>query len=101
MVLTSVADPGSGVFLTPRYGIRDPGRVFSDLGSPIHISESLVTIFYVKSTQFFVNWLKLFCTPVQYEIFYNFVKFLAAKKVKTTNFFPSFVVVVRSKIRDG
>jgi hypothetical protein len=50
MLRNSVADPdpGSGAFLTPGSGIgffRIP-----DLGSQIHIFESLLTIFRVKSS---------------------------------------------------
>jgi hypothetical protein len=56
---TSVADPdpGSGVFLTPGpgSGIRkgffpDPGYRIPGPGSQTHIFESLVTIFWVKSS---------------------------------------------------
>jgi hypothetical protein len=49
-------DPGSGAFLTPGSGIRclfDPwirDRFFPDPGSQTHIFESLVTIFWVKSS---------------------------------------------------
>jgi hypothetical protein len=47
---SSVADPdpGSGALLTPGSGIRN--RFFPDPGSKIHIFESLVTIFWVKSS---------------------------------------------------
>ncbi len=50
VVADSVADPepGSGVFLTPGSGIRN--RLFPDPGSQPHIFESLVTIFWVKSS---------------------------------------------------
>jgi hypothetical protein len=41
-------DPGSGAFLTPGSGIRN--RFFPNPGSQIHIFESLVTIFWVKSS---------------------------------------------------
>ncbi len=41
-------DPGSGAFLTPGSGIRN--RFFSDPGSQTHIFESLLTIFWVKSS---------------------------------------------------
>ncbi len=44
----SVADPGSGAFLTHGSGIRN--RFFPDPGSLAHIFESLVTIFWVKSS---------------------------------------------------
>jgi hypothetical protein len=48
LVRGSVADPGSGAFLTPGSGIRD--RFFPDPGFQIHIFESLVTIFWVKNS---------------------------------------------------
>ncbi len=41
-------DPGSRAFLTPGSGIRN--RFFPDPGSQTHIFESLVTIFWVKSS---------------------------------------------------
>ncbi len=50
-----------------------------------HISESLETIFWVKMLKFF-------------DIF---VKLVVTKKVKITNFPPSFVAVVGYGIRDG
>ncbi len=48
-------DPGSGAFLTPGSGIRnrffpDPGSRIPDPGSQTHTFESLVTIFWVKSS---------------------------------------------------
>ena len=50
--LSSVADPdpgsGIGCFLTPGSGIRN--RFFPNPGSQAHISESLVTIFGLKSS---------------------------------------------------
>jgi hypothetical protein len=50
-----ILDPGSGAFLTPGSGIRDPEWVFSgsrisDLGSQDHILKSFLTIFLVKSS---------------------------------------------------
>jgi hypothetical protein len=49
----SVADPGSGAFLPldlhPGYvffGILDPGSRIPGPGSPTHISESLLTVFW-------------------------------------------------------
>ncbi len=47
---TSVADPdpGSGAFLTPGSGIRN--RFFPDPGSQTLTFESLVTIFWAKSS---------------------------------------------------
>jgi hypothetical protein len=48
---SSVADPdpGSGAFLTPGFGIRN--RFFPDPGSQIHNFESLLTVFWVKSSK--------------------------------------------------
>ncbi len=48
-------DPGSGAFLTPGSGIRnrffpDPGSRIPDPGSQTHTFESLVTIFWAKSS---------------------------------------------------
>jgi hypothetical protein len=48
-------DPGSCAFLTPGSGIRkrffqDPGSRISYPGSQTHIFESLVSIFWVKSS---------------------------------------------------
>jgi hypothetical protein len=56
ILVRSVAeDPGSGAFLTPGSGIRnrffpDPGSRIPGPGSQTHIFESLVTIFWVKSS---------------------------------------------------
>ncbi len=69
---TSVAvpDPGSGAFLTPgpesghRFGISFSRFRISDPGSPTHISESLVTIFWVKKT-LILSKLATFFVPVQ------------------------------------
>jgi hypothetical protein len=86
---TSVADPGSGAFLTP--------------GSQTHIFESLVTIFWGKK---FYNSLKIdpnfFLQHSKTKIICNFVKFVATLKVMTTKFFSplSFVAVFGSGIRD-
>jgi hypothetical protein len=41
------------------------------------------------------------CTCSKIKIIFNIVKFVVTKKDNTTNFFPSFDVVVRSGIRDG
>ncbi len=49
----SVADPGSGAFLTPGSGIRNSffsGSRISDPGSQTYSFESLVTMFWVKSS---------------------------------------------------
>jgi hypothetical protein len=48
LLYNSVADPGSGAFLTPGSGIRN--RFFPDPGSQTHTFESLVTVFWVKSS---------------------------------------------------
>ncbi len=62
---TSVADPdpGSGAFLTPGSGIRN--RIFPDPGSQIHIFESLVTIFWVKSSIILWKLAQIFSSPLQ------------------------------------
>jgi hypothetical protein len=62
--MCSVADPGSGAFLPP--GSVISFFRFPDLGSPTHISESLVTNIWVKSTilVFFAIWLKYFCVTI-------------------------------------
>jgi hypothetical protein len=74
IITSSVADPGSGAFLTPGSGIRN--RFFPDPGSQTHIFESLVTIFWVKSSiilvQFFLS------SALQTKIIFNLVKFVAA-----------------------
>jgi hypothetical protein len=50
MPFNSVADPGSGAFLTPGSGIRNRFFRISDPGSQTHIFESLVTIFWLKGS---------------------------------------------------
>jgi hypothetical protein len=77
MVKTSVADldPGSGAFLTPGSRIRN--RFFPDPGSQTHIFESLVTIFWVKSSIIFENWPKFLLQHFKTKIIFNFVKFVA------------------------
>jgi hypothetical protein len=47
---SSVADPdpGSGAFLTPGPGLRN--RFFPDPGSQTHIFESILKIFWVKTS---------------------------------------------------
>jgi hypothetical protein len=47
----SVADPGSGTFLTPGSGMGKKSG--SGMNNPYHISESLETIFGVKILKFF------------------------------------------------
>jgi hypothetical protein len=94
-----------------RIRIRDPGRAFSgsgilDPGSPTHISESSVAIFWVKTKKYYHS-LTIGSNCFRYlfknKIIINFVKFVATTKGKTANFFShsSFVVVVGSGIRDG
>jgi hypothetical protein len=56
-------DTGSGAFLTLGSEIRNrffSGSRISDPGSPTHIFESLVTIFWVKSSIIFENLPKFF-----------------------------------------
>jgi hypothetical protein len=60
---TSVADPGSGAFLTPGSGIQDKflpntGTWILDTGQdPIFLRGGTVTMFWVKNIKFFINWL--------------------------------------------
>jgi hypothetical protein len=108
-LLRSVADPdpGSGAFLTPGSGIRN--RFFPDPGSRIPDPGSK-PIFWELSDNFlgykFYNSLKIcpnsFLQHFKTKIICNFVKFVAALKVMTTNFFStlSFVAVFGSGIRD-
>jgi hypothetical protein len=49
-ILTGVADPGSGAFLTPGSGMGKKSRSESGMNIPDNISESLETIFWVKNT---------------------------------------------------
>ncbi len=51
--ITSVADPGSGAFLTPGSGIGKKSGSGYGMNNPDHISESLETIFWVKILKFF------------------------------------------------
>jgi hypothetical protein len=46
------SDPGSGAFLTPESGIQNGKKTRSGSGmnNPVHISESLKTIFWVKNS---------------------------------------------------
>jgi hypothetical protein len=48
---SSVADPGSGAFLTPGSGMGKMSG--SGMNNSDHISESLITIFWVKILQLF------------------------------------------------
>ncbi len=89
MLRCSVADPdpGSGAFLTPGSGIgffRIP-----DLGSQTHAFESLMTIFLGR--KFYVILCELaqifFLKQLKINIIYNFVIFVATKKVGQQIFF--------------
>ncbi len=98
---SSVADLGSGAFLTPGSGIRN--RFLPDPGSQTHIFEILVTILGKK----FYNSLKIgpnfFLKHSKDKIIFNFVKFMATKKGMKTYFLSplSFIAVFGSGIRDG
>jgi hypothetical protein len=48
----SVADPGSGAFLTPVSGMGKKSRCGSGMYIPDHVSEGLETIFWVKILKF-------------------------------------------------
>jgi hypothetical protein len=49
----SVADPGSGAFLTPGSGMGKKSGSGSGMNNPGHISERLETLFWVKIPKFF------------------------------------------------
>ncbi len=85
---------GSGIRCLFDPGIRN--RFFPDPGSQIHIFESLVTIFWVKSSIILWKLAEIFFFST--KIICNFVKFVATWKVMTTNFFSplSFVAVFGS-----
>ncbi len=93
-------DPGSGAFLTPGSGTRN--RFFPDPGSQTHTFESLVTIFWLKSSIilwklaqiFFFSASKLKYTTILWNLWLH-------KKVWHQIFSPhSFVAVFGSGIRD-
>ncbi len=46
-------DPGSGASLTPGFGMSKKSGSGSGMNNPVHISESLETIFWVKILEFF------------------------------------------------
>ncbi len=81
-------DPGSGALLTPESGTRD--EIFPDPGYQTHVSESLVAMFKKRKIPRYLSYLpigsKIF-VPLK-KIVFNFVKFLARKKVETKIFFP-------------
>ncbi len=52
-LLFSVADPGSGAFLTPGSGMGKKSGPGSGMSNQDHISESLETVFWVKILKFF------------------------------------------------
>jgi hypothetical protein len=52
-MVRSVAEPGSGAFLTPGSGMKKKSGSGSGINNPDHISESLKTIFGVKILYFF------------------------------------------------
>jgi len=88
--LSNVAypDPGSVVFLTPGPGIRN--RFFPDPGFQTHIFESLVTIFGVKSSSSLKIGPHVFLQHFKNKIIFNFMKFMATKKVHLIFFTPLF-----------
>ncbi len=102
---SSVADPGSGAFLTPGSGIRN--RFFPDprsrIPKPYTGIWELGDNFLVKK---FYNSLiigpNFFLQHFKNKIIYNFVKFVATKKGMTTNFFSPlpFVPIFGSEIKD-
>ncbi len=89
-VVISVADPGSGAFLTPGSGIQN--RFFS--GSRIlyfrELSDHFLGKKFCKSLKIGPNFFLQF---FKNKIIYNFVKFVATKKGMTTNFFHSSLLL--------
>jgi hypothetical protein len=72
---------GSGVFLTPRSGIRE--RFFLDPGSRILDPQPIflrVTVFWLKSTIILCQLAQKFYVPVKKYKKFNFVKFVATRK---------------------
>ncbi len=71
-----------------------------DPGSQTHIFENLVTLFWIRSSIILSKLANFFLQHFKNKIIYNFVKFVATKKVWQQIFFPpfSFVVVFGSGI---
>jgi hypothetical protein len=96
MLLPSVADPGSGVFLTTRPGSQIPNPYFLEL------SDTFLGKKFFNSLKIGPN---VFLQHFKNEIIINFVKFLATKKGMTTHFLhPSLLLrflFPKSGIRDG
>jgi hypothetical protein len=68
-------------------------------GSNPHISEGLVTFFWLKLIKFIFCWLEFFSVQLQnIKYLFNFVKFMPSKRVRLP-FFPLFSVL-GSEIRD-
>jgi hypothetical protein len=84
-VKNSVADPESGAFLTPGSGIRN--RFFPDPGSLTHIFESVVTIFWVKSSKKFFKLAKFFSSAVKKWNNLQFCEICGYKKSYDNKFF--------------
>ncbi len=98
-----IRDPVPFWPLNPESGIRN--RFFPDPGSQSHIFESLVKIFWLKSSKILWKLAQIFFLQhFKTKIIYNFVKFVATWKGMTTNFFhPSLLLLFldpRSGIRD-
>ncbi len=95
-----IRDPISGIrnmfFLDPRSRISDPGSRIPD-PKPIFL-RAKCQFFGWKVLYYFENWAKFFSSAFQNKKIFNFVKFMATKKVCSS---LSFVAVFRSGIRDG
>jgi hypothetical protein len=99
---TSVADLGSGPFLTPGSEIRDPGSEIGffrilDVGSriPNPYFDSLLTIFWAKCAVILCKVAQIFLsTSSKIKWLKNFVTFVATKKDMTKIFFhPSLLLL--------
>jgi hypothetical protein len=106
-----VADPGSGIWCLFESRIRNsffpyPGS--RDSGYQTHVFESLVIIFWTKSTKILCKLAQTFLLyryPIQRLIIMNFFIFVSTKKVGQQIFHPLLLLLLDprsgSGIRDG
>ncbi len=86
--------------------IRDPEQVFPDPGSQTYVFESLMIIFWVKSSIILCKLAQIcFLPKFNYKIVFNFVIFVLQKKIWQQIFFhPSLLLLFLdpgSEIRDS
>ncbi len=90
----SVADPGSSALLTPGSGIQN--RFFPDPGSQTHIFESILKIFWVKTSTILWKLAQIFflsILKIKYSILWN----LWQQKSMITKYFSSLIFVTVKK----